>query len=233
MLMGGVLAATKRKWEPFWRSVRTRRRRRRQKHIRGQSIRYDVRSLTVTELCLLNKKQAQDGACRNTIYQNQGCVNILEAKQIFDRPLQPRGIFSSFGDNVDKENFHIYIVLEYEDPFYITTLALQLQNLMADDDMERERLLLPEQSTQTADDSAPAQEEECKLKKVSAVVAAGCSTSPIGEASGNRLNPATKAAIFAASIKNTPNSRSPQPERAMQKVSKVVRRSTIELSQYL
>ncbi|VDN29620.1 unnamed protein product [Cylicostephanus goldi] len=101
--------------------------------------------------------------------------------------------------------------------------------------MEREALLFPEQPTQTANDSAViarTQEEDCKPRKAT-VVAAGCNTSPTGESPGDRGNAATKAAVFAASVKNTPTSHSPQPDRAMRKVSKAVRRSTIQLSQYL
>ncbi|EYC03374.1 hypothetical protein Y032_0094g2723 [Ancylostoma ceylanicum] len=140
--MGGVLAgelcSTRRKCLPHFRGFRRKLRRmsrRRSSNTPKKLVFYDVRNFTLAELSLLMKKHDENGACRSTIYQFEGGVHVLQPDQLFQKSSHVTSRTATLtartpeSDGVDK--FRILLVSEYEDPFYLRTMALQLEHLEA------------------------------------------------------------------------------------------------------
>ncbi|KAK6744001.1 hypothetical protein RB195_010978 [Necator americanus] len=254
--MGGVLAgelcSNRRRWYmPWWRSIRRKviRLTRRSSSRPTKMVKYDVQSFTVAELCLLTKKQVDNGACRSTIYQYEGYVKVLDAENMFQEQRK-----SSYGSpstlpgycDGDNDMFRIVIVSEYEDPFYLRTMALQLE----EDQMEMERQWLQVESTQSDEEkevsvisitkdhknsarfneeSKSNNDESLRVKTSSKEKQARPkSSSPMSSAwvlsdrkkTQSQRSNASKAALFAATLQNFQAfAHSPQPERVSPKSS--------------
>ncbi|KAL6726725.1 hypothetical protein Aduo_008666 [Ancylostoma duodenale] len=245
--MGGVLAgelcSTRRKCLPYLRGFRRKLRQlsRRSSNAPRKLVFYDVRNFTLAELSLLVKKHAEDGACRTTIYQYEGCVHVLQPEQLFQKSSRPTSRTPTgtarTPDTDSSGRFRIVLVSEYEDPFYLRTMALQLEHLEAEAQLaEAEKPLVPEQTQSYQEELATARSRQVKVRafddeeewysasskgsskgKQPAVRPSSCLTAKNLTPQKGTKTPRgslTKAQLFAASLKDLPShARSPQPEK--------------------